>query len=82
MKTCQTAPLMVSLKKAPTMNSNAQRAVAVVSYLTTTTARVHTPCRGSETSPPPSAPAGFWRNQIASKFRRPMCNIEQSANET
>ena len=39
MKTCQTAPLMVSLKKAPTMNSNAQRAVAVVSYLTTTTTR-------------------------------------------
>ena len=39
MKTCQTATVMVSLKKARTMNSNAQRAVAVVSYLTTTTAR-------------------------------------------
>jgi hypothetical protein len=30
---------MVSLKKARTMNNNAQRAVAVVSYLMTTTAR-------------------------------------------
>jgi hypothetical protein len=30
---------MVSLKKARTMNSNAQRAAVVVSYLMTTTAR-------------------------------------------
>jgi hypothetical protein len=30
---------MVSLKKARTMNSDAQRAVAVVSYLMTTAAR-------------------------------------------
>ena len=38
-KPVQTATVMVSLKKARTMNSNAQRAVAVVSYLMTTTAR-------------------------------------------
>jgi hypothetical protein len=31
--------VMVSSKKARTMNSNAQRAVAVVSYLMTTVAR-------------------------------------------
>ena len=36
MKTVQTATVMVSLKKARTMDCNAQCAVAVVSYLTTT----------------------------------------------